>query len=294
MPLIIQEELPAFEVLKQYAFIIGKKRAIHQDIRPLEILIFNLMPVKIDTENQILSLLANSPLQINITFLYTASYIGTNTPKSHLDKFYVNFKDIKGRNFDGAIVTGAPVENLCFTEVKYWNEFCEIMDYLKKHSTSTIYLCWGAMASLYYFYNINKISLKEKMFGVFEHIIINDDLILSGLSEVITIPHSRHSGIDEKEVEKSLDLKILLKGNISGITMIRDDRDFFILGHPEYDKNTLYTEYKRDIEKGMNIKKPYNYFNKNNEPILSWRSHSSLLFINWLNFSVYQDTPFVL
>lgn len=197
MPLIIPEDFPAFEILRQHAFIMGEYRAQHQDIRPLEILILNLMPLKIDTENQILSLLANSPLQINLTFLSTESYTGTNTPKSHLDRFYVHFKDIVGRNFDGAIVTGAPVENLDFNEVKYWDELCIVMDYLKKHATSTIYLCWGAMASLYHFYNINKIPLNEKMFGVFHHSIIHNDLILSGLNENVVMPHSRHSGIIE-------------------------------------------------------------------------------------------------
>ncbi len=294
MPLIIPEDFPAFEFLKQYAFIMGTQRAIQQDIRPLEILIFNLMPLKIETENQILSLLANSPLQINLTFLSTSSYVGKNTPKSHLDRFYVNFKDIKHTSFDGAIVTGAPVENLAFEEVKYWNEVCEIMDYLKCHCTSTIYLCWGAMAGLYHFYGVDKILLNKKVFGVFEHYIVNADLILSGLSEIITIPHSRYATIDEQCIEALHNVKVLLKGDISGITMLKDEKDFFVLGHPEYVKDTLYLEYKRDIEKGINIQKPYNYFDKHDKPILSWRSNSSLLFINWLNFSVYQDTPFLL
>lgn len=293
MPIIIPEDIPAYKLLNKNAFVIGTKRAISQDIRPLEMLIINLMPTKIETENQILSLLANSPLQVNITLLSTQSYIGSNTPKSHLDKFYVNFDEIKGRNFDGAIITGAPIEHLEFEEVAYWKEICEIMKYLKKHCTSSMYLCWGAMAGLYYLHNIKKINLKEKIFGVFDHRIIESDLILSGLDEIIYMPHSRHSGINEEEIEKNK-LKVLLKGDKSGISIIKDEKDIFILGHPEYAKNTLLLEYERDKQKGYDIKEPYNYFDKDKNPILSWRSSSSVIFANWLNFCVYQDTPFIL
>lgn len=294
MPLIIPEDIPAFKALKEHAFIMGQKRAKSQDIRPLEVLIINLMPVKIETENQILALLANSPLQVNITLLSTATYIGKNTPKSHLDKFYVNFDSIKHKNFDGAIVTGAPIEHLEFEQVKYWRELITIMDYLKHNCTSTLYLCWGAMAGLYHFHKIQKISLKEKLFGVFEHFWVEKDLLLNGLDEIVKIPHSRHSGIDESYIYQNPNLKILLKGEISGIAALKDEKDFFILGHPEYSKNTLELEYKRDLEKGLKIKKPLNYFDKKGNPILSWRSSASVMFSNWLNFSVYQDTPFVL
>ncbi len=293
MPLIIPEDIPAYKFLNQNAFVMGSQRAKHQDIRALEVLIVNLMPTKIETENQILSLLANSPLQINITLLSTSSYIGTNTPKSHLERFYVNFSEIKGRNFDGAIVTGAPIEHLAFEQVAYWNEISTIMDYLKKHCTSTLYLCWGAMASLYHFHKIPKISLPHKVFGIFAHHIIENDLLLSGLDENIRIPHSRHSGIDEQKVRKS-QLKILLESDICGICALKDDKDFFILGHPEYAKNTLLLEYERDKQKGLEITQPLNYFNDKGEPVLSWKSSASVLFSNWLNFSVYQDTPFVL
>lgn len=292
MPLVIPEEIPAFKLLKDHAFIMGCNRAKTQDIRPLEVLIFNLMPTKIQTENQILSLLANSPLQVNITLLSTSSYIGKNTPKSHLDKFYVSFGAIKNKKFDGAIVTGAPIEHLEFESVKYWGEFTKIMEFLKTHCTSTLYLCWGAMAGLYHFHNIQKIALDSKLFGVFEHFCVEQDLILNGLDELVRIPHSRHSGINEKQARENQHLKILLEGKESGITALKDEKDFFILGHPEYSKDTLDLEYKRDLDKG--IAKPKNYYNAESKPVFSWRSSASVLFSNWLNFSVYQDTPFIL
>lgn len=294
MPLVIPEEIPAFSLLKQHAFIMGCNRAKTQDIRPLEVLIFNLMPTKIQTENQILSLLANSPLQVNITLLTTASYAGKNTPQSHLDRFYVNFDSIRGRGFDGAIVTGAPIEHLEFEAVKYWRELVEIMEFLKSHCTSTLYLCWGAMAGLYYFHNVAKTALDSKLFGVFEHNLIEKDLILNGLDELVKMPHSRYSGINEEEVRSNKNLKILLEGKESGITALKDQKDFFILGHPEYSKDTLDLEYKRDLQKGLKISKPKNYYNTEGEPVFLWRSSASMLFANWLNFSVYQDTPFIL
>lgn len=293
MPIVIPEDIPAYSLLSQNAFIMGAKRAKHQDIRTLEVLLINLMPTKIETENQILSLLANSPLQVKITLLSTASYIGTNTPKSHLDKFYVNFNDISGRRFDGAIVTGAPIEHLKFEDVAYWNEMKDIMGYLKTHCTSTIYLCWGAMAGLYHFHKINKVMLKEKVFGIFSHKIVEQDLLLNGLDSIVRIPHSRNAGIDENAVRESR-LKVLLESELCGITALKDEKDFYILAHPEYGKDTLLLEYERDKKKGLDIAKPLDYFGENEEPILSWRSSASVLFSNWLNFSVYQDTPFVL
>lgn len=294
MPLIIPEQIPAYQFLQKSAFVMGAERAIHQDIRPLEVLIINLMPTKIETENQILSLLANSPLQVNITLLTTQSYIGKNTPQSHLDRFYVNFEDIKGRNFDGAIVTGAPIEHLAYEEVKYWDELVSIMSYLRCHCTSTLYLCWGAMAGLYYFHRIDKISLPQKLFGIFDHYVCEDDVLLSGLDEVVRIPHSRHSGIDELALARKNDLKVLLRGEQSGTSMLRDSQDVFILGHPEYTKETLYNEYQRDLSKGLSIESPQNYFNTHGQIVFSWRSSASVIFSNWLNFSVYQDTPFIL
>ena len=293
MPVVIPEDIPAYTFLRKNAFIMGAERAIHQDIRTLEVLIINLMPTKIETENQILSLLANSPLQVNITLLSTASYIGTNTPKSHLDRFYVNFSEIKGRNFDGAIVTGAPIEHLTFEEVAYWSELVEIMAYLKNHCTSTFYLCWGAMAGLYYFHKIPKVSLNKKLFGVFAHKKVQEDLLLNGLDEIVYMPHSRHSGIDESCI-KHTSLKVLLQGEQSGVSVLKDEKDYFILSHPEYAKDTLLLEYERDKQKGLEIEKPLGYFNERNEPVLSWKSSASVMFANWLNFSVYQNTPFVL
>ncbi len=294
MPLVIPEDIPAFSFLKQNAFIMGYNHAKSQDIRALEVLIFNLMPTKIETENQILSLLANSPLQVNITLLSTASYIGKNTPKSHLDRFYVNFENIKNRKFDGAIVTGAPIEHLDFEEVKYWGEFTQIMDFLKINCTSTLYLCWGAMAALHYFHKIQKIPLASKLFGVFDHFWVEKDLLLNGLDEIVKIPHSRHSGINESQVRKHNNLKILLEGEISGIAALKDEKDFFILGHPEYSKETLDIEYQRDLNQGLQIAPPCHYYDNHQNPMLIWRSSASLLFANWLNFSVYQDTPFIL
>ena len=293
MPVVIPEDIPAYTFLRKNAFIMGAERAIHQDIRTLEVLIINLMPTKIETENQILSLLANSPLQVNITLLSTASYIGTNTPKSHLDRFYVNFSEIKGRNFDGAIVTGAPIEHLTFEEVAYWSELVEIMAYLKNHCTSTLYLCWGAMAGLYYFHKIPKVSLNKKLFGVFAHKKVQEDLLPNGLDEIVYMPHSRHSGIDESCI-KHTSLKVLLQGEQSGVSVLKDEKDYFILSHPEYAKDTLLLEYERDKQKGLEIEKPLGYFNERNEPVLSWKSSASVMFANWLNFSVYQNTPFVL
>ena len=292
MPLIIPKEMPAFDLLQDLCFVMDKRRANTQDIRPLELLIVNLMPIKIQTESQILSLIGNSPLQVNITFFATTSYVGKNTPKTHLDKFYLGFDDISGRNFDGAIVTGAPIEHLEFEEVKYWDELICVMEHLRAHCTSTLYLCWGAMAGLYYFHKIQKIGLKEKLFGIFEHNLQNDDVLLNGLDDVVLMPHSRHSGVNQDQIRKNSELKILLEGQESGITMLKDNKDVFILGHPEYTRNTLNEEYERDLQKGLKIKKPSSYFNTKGEPVFSWRSSASVIFQNWLNFSVYQATPF--
>lgn len=293
MPLIIPEKIPAYELLKDFVFVMGEKRATHQDIRPLKVLIFNLMPTKIETENQLLSLLGNSPLQIEITLLKTKSYESKHTPKSHLDSFYVSFDDICGTSFDAAIITGAPIEHLDFERVDYWDELCKIMDYLRTHATSTMYICWGAMAGLYHFHGVKKIMLKRKIFGIFKHELKSKDIILSGLNEIVNLPHSRHSTIDEKAVRQNANLQVLLEGKKSGITMIKDDKDIFMLAHPEYSKFTLDEEYKRDLAKGLKIAKPKRYYDKSGKVKMSWRSSASVLFANWLNL-VYQETPFVL
>lgn len=293
MPLILPKSIPAFELLKNSVFVMDEKRATHQDIRPLHIVIFNLMPTKIETENQLLSLLGNSPLQIELSFLRTKTYEGKNTPQSHLDKFYIDFDELRKRKFDGAIVTGAPIEHLHFEDVKYWEEFKAVSAYLRQNATSSMYLCWGAMAGLYFLHNVGKIRLEEKLFGVFKHEKMSEDKLLSGLDEKPLLPHSRHSGLDEEAVRSNEHLRVLLQGKKSGITMLRDEKDLFILAHPEYDKFTLFSEYERDKNKGLQIAEPKNYFDKKGGINFNWRSNASVIFSNWLNF-VYQETPYLL
>lgn len=291
MPLVIPKDIPAFDILKNNVFVMDTQRANTQDIRTLEILILNLMPTKIETENQLLSLLANSPLQIHITFIATQSYVGKNTPLTHMEKFYRGIDEVKNKKFDGAIVTGAPVELMDFEEVKYWEELKQIFDFLRSNVTSTMYLCWGAMGALYHFYGIKKIALDKKCFGIFPHKIKNQDLILTNLNEKVLMPHSRHSHIDEVEILKHKELKILLQNDEAGISMLRDKKDIFILGHLEYFKETLKLEYERD---GGKVEAPKNYFNEKGEIEYSWRSNANTIFSNWLNYDVYQSSPFVL
>ena len=293
MPIIIPKTIPAFSTLQERIFVMDTERATTQDIRPLEILICNLMPTKIETENQLLSLLANSPLQVRITLLATQSYIGKNTPQSHLDRFYKYFSEIAHKRFDGAIITGAPIEHLEFEEVQYWSELREIMDFLRSNVTSTMYLCWGAMAGLYHFHNIQKRTLPSKCFGVFAHKKCSDSSLLAGLDDEVLMPHSRHSGIDESALWRAKDLALLLAGEQSGATMLQDSKDVFILGHPEYAKDTLDKEYKRDQASGLSTPKPTGYYAPSGEIMLRWRSSASVIFSNWLNL-VYQNTPFLL
>lgn len=291
MPLIIPRAIPAFKLLEKSVFLMDEQRALHQDIRPLRVLIFNLMPTKIQTENQLFSLLGNTALQIEITLLKTKTYESKNTDKRHLDRFYVEFDALKDKNFDAAIVTGAPVEHLAFEKVDYWEEFTHIMTYLRAHCTSTMYLCWGAMAALYYFHHISKTAFENKLFGVFEHNIKSDNILLSGLDERVKLPHSRHSGVNENQIRAKKELEILLEGEQSGITMLKDAKDIFILAHPEYSKFTLDEEYKRDIQRGQKRDKPLFYYDEKGQALLSWRSNASVIFANWLNF-VYQHTPY--
>lgn len=293
MPIIIPKTIPAFSTLQERIFVMDTERATTQDIRPLEILICNLMPTKIETENQLLSLLANSPLQVRITLLATQSYIGKNTPQSHLDRFYKYFSEIAHKRFDGAIITGAPIEHLEFEEVQYWSELREIMDFLRSNVTSTMYLCWGAMAGLYHFHNIQKRALPSKCFGVFAHKKCSNSPLLAGLDDEVLMPHSRHSGIDEGALWRAKDLALLLAGEQSGATMLQDSKDVFILGHPEYGRDTLDKEYKRDQANGLDTAKPTGYYAPNGEIMFQWRSSASVIFSNWLNL-VYQDTPFLL
>jgi homoserine O-succinyltransferase len=297
MPIIINRDLPAYEILtKENIFVMNAERAVTQDIRPIEIAILNLMPTKIDTETQLLRLLGNTPLQVNVTLLTTGSYRARNTSEEHLNKFYKSFRDVEGGHFDGMIITGAPVETLPFKEVLYWDELKRIMEFADKRVTSTLYICWGAQAALYYHYGIGKIPLKNKMFGVFPVKRTENDRLLKGMDDVFYIPHSRHTGIDEKAVLERRDLKVLGVSDRAGFSIIKsnDDKRIFLTGHSEYDRDTLKREYERDLQKGLPIKPPYNYFaDKDKKEVnVKWSSTANLLFYNWMNYYVYQVTPF--
>ena len=301
MPIVIPESLPAFETLsEENIFIINEERSIHQDIRPLEIAIVNLMPTKIETETQLLRLLGNSPLQVNITLLKTNSYVSKNTSEDHLSSFYNVFDDIKDKRFDGMIITGAPIETLQFEDVDYWNELEKIMEFSKTNVTSTFHICWGAQAGLYYHYGINKYPLKKKMFGIYKHTLNNPkNKLFRGFDEVYNAPHSRYTEIKKEDIDKVDDLEILSESEEAGVYVVasKNMKQIFVTGHSEYDKNTLKKEYMRDKEKGLEIEVPVNYFKNddpNLEPIVTWKSHAHLIFSNWLNYCVYQETPFEL
>ena len=301
MPIVIPGSLPAFETLsEENIFIINEERSIHQDIRPLEIAIVNLMPTKIETETQLLRLLGNSPLQVNITLLKTNSYVSKNTSEDHLSSFYNVFDDIKDKRFDGMIITGAPIETLQFEDVDYWNELEKIMEFSKTNVTSTFHICWGAQAGLYYHYGINKYPLKKKMFGIYKHTLNNPkNKLFRGFDEVYNAPHSRYTEIKKEDIDKVDDLEILSESEEAGVYVVasKNVKQIFVTGHSEYDKNTLKKEYTRDKEKGLEIGVPINYFKNddpNLEPIVSWKSHAHLIFSNWLNYCVYQETPFEL
>lgn len=301
MPICIDAALPAKEMLeKENIFVMDINRAHHQDIRPLEIIILNLMPLKQETEHHLLRSLSNSPLQVNITFLKTATYQSKNTSESHMEKFYITFSDIKHKKFDGMIITGAPVEQLAYEEVEYWDELVAIMEWSKTNVTSTLHLCWGAQAGLYYHYGIKKYSLSQKMFGVFKHFTIHKKTpLVRGFDDTFLAPHSRHTGIRRQDIEEHPDLCILADSKIAGphIVIDKSGKNIFVLGHPEYDTLTLDKEYKRDKEKGLDIQIPYNYYPEDDpdrEPLKSWRCHANTLYSNWLNYYVYQVTPYQL
>ena len=301
MPIVIPGSLPAFETLsEENIFIINEERSIHQDIRPLEIAIVNLMPTKIETETQLLRLLGNSPLQVNITLLKTNSYVSKNTSEDHLSSFYNVFDDIKDKRFDGMIITGAPIETLQFEDVDYWNELEKIMEFSKTNVTSTFHICWGAQAGLYYHYGINKYPLKKKMFGIYKHTLNNPkNKLFRGFDEVYNAPHSRYTEIKKEDIDKVDDLEILSESEEAGVYVVasKNMKQIFVTGHSEYDKNTLKKEYMRDKEKGLEIEVPVNYFKNDDpdlEPIVTWKSHAHLIFSNWLNYCVYQETPFEL
>lgn len=299
MPIKIPTELPAYSVLSaDNIFVMNNERADKQDIRPLKIAILNLMPKKIVTENQILRYLSNSPLQVEIKLIQTKSYTCHNTPREHLEKFYSYFDDIKDEKFDGLIITGAPVELMEFEEVAYWDELTQIMDWSRKNVFSTVHICWGAFAGLYYNYNVPKHNLPQKKFGVFKHRILDEKADLTrGLSDIFNAPHSRHTEVKKEDIEKVKELEILAESDEAGvfIAATKDRREIYITGHLEYDRETLKEEYFRDLEKGKDIQMPKNYFkddNPDNTPAQTWRGSANIVFGNWLNYCVYQNTPY--
>lgn len=298
MPINIPDALPAKEILEsEKIFAIEDESAKRQDIRPLKIVILNLMPKKIETETQILRLISKSPLQVAIDFMKVGSHVSKNTSEEHLVKFYDDFATLKNNNYDGFIITGAPVEHLAFEEVDYWDELCEIMEWSKTHVYSTIHICWGAQAGLYYHYGINKHLLDSKMFGIFPQILCDEyDFLTNGFDEIHYTPHSRHTAIDEESVRNEKRLSVLSRSDATGTNIVvsKDYRQIFILGHLEYGKETLAQEYFRDLNANKPITIPYNYFpddDPSKEPVFKWRSHANLLYRNWLNY-VYQMTPF--
>jgi len=299
MPVNIPDNLPAIDVLKEEnIFVMTESRAIHQDIRPLRLLILNLMPVKITTETHLLRMLSNTPLQVEITLLNTLSHTSKNTPIEHLTTFYKTFDEVKHKRFDGLIITGAPVELLSFEEVDYWDELKVIMDWAAQSVTSTLFICWAAQAGLYYHYGVPKYELPAKMFGIFTHTLNNPKApIVRNFDDEFLVPHSRHTEIRREDILKVPRLEIVAESAIAGVYLVRDleKRRIFVTGHSEYDAETLKKEYERDIAKGMEIHVPYHYFPDNDPsqtPKMRWKSHAGLLFSNWLNYYVYQETPY--
>ncbi len=299
MPIKIPDALPAHAVLEsENIFVMTEKRAMMQDIRPLRIVILNLMPTKVATETQLMRRLSNTPLQIEIDLLHTTSHVSKNTSEEHLSSFYKTFDQIRDRRYDGMIITGAPVENLTFEEVDYWPELCEILDWAHKNVYSVLNICWAAQAALYYRYGIPKYPLEKKMFGVFRHRVLDhNEPLLRGFNDNFSAPHSRHTEVRAADIEKHPELRIISESDAAGvyIVMRRDGREFYVTGHSEYDADTLAREYFRDRDKGLEIDIPVNYFPDDiptMHPPVTWRSNSTLLFTNWLNYYVYQTTPF--
>ena len=299
MPIKIPNDLPAYKTLtEENIFVMTETRARTQDIRPLQILLLNLMPTKIDTETQLSRLLGNTPLQVELTLLHMKTHESKNTAKEHLLSFYKVFDEIKDRNFDGMVITGAPVEHLAFEEVEYWDELCKIMEWSKTHVFSTFHICWGAQAGLYYHYGIQKKPLSEKKFGIFEHTVREKkSMLFRGFDDTFLAPHSRHTTVDEADILAEKALKILAVSEKAGVYAVksRNNRQIFITGHSEYDQNTLAKEYFRDVNLGKAIAVPENYFpddNPENPPRVTWRAHANLLYSNWLYYFVYQTTPY--
>ncbi len=299
MPVRIPDDLPARKTLAdENIFVMTNERAVHQDIRPLRIAVLNLMPTKIVTETQLLRLLSNSPLQIDITFIRMGTHESKHTPARHLDAFYESLDDVLHERFDGLVITGAPVETLEFTEVDYWPELVRLMDWSTKNVWSTMHICWGAQAALFHFYGVPKYPVPEKVFGLFDHRVLDPhEPIMRGFDEQFLAPHSRHTEVREADIRKVKEVKLVAVSEEAGVYMAvsRDGRRIFVTGHPEYDRLTLKAEYDRDVAKGMRIAVPRNYFPGNDpkkDPLVTWRSHAHLLYSNWLNYCVYQATPY--
>lgn len=299
MPIKTQSDLPAREILEsENIFVMDENRAMHQDIRPIEIGILNLMPLKEETELQLLRALSNTPLQVDVTFLMVSNHTSKNTPTSHLNKFYYTFDQVKNRKFDGLIITGAPVEQMEYEDVDYWKEFEEICEWTKRNVTSTLHLCWGAQAGLYYHYGIPKYPLQEKMFGLFNHQVLNRKVpLVRGFDDYFLAPHSRHTEVRREDIDRHPELTVLAESEEAGVFLVMDTdgKKIFVMGHPEYDRVTLHNEYIRDKNKGLPIALPKNYYTDDDctiRPNLQWRSHANNLYTNWLNYYVYQTTPY--
>ena len=300
MPIKIQNDLPVREILeKENIFVVEENRALHQDIRPLQICILNLMPLKEDTELQLLRALSNTPLQIDVSFMRVSSHQALNTSPNHLNRFYNTWDELRDNTYDGMIITGAPVEQLQFEEVDYWKELCNIFAWTKTNVTSTFHICWGAQAGLYYHYGLKKIMLQEKLFGIYRHKVLQRKVpLVRGFDDIFLMPHSRYTAVPAKAIHECRDLVVLAESDEAGVMlcMSRDGRQIFSMGHAEYDRQTLDKEYRRDVAKDLAIDVPKNYYpdnDPNNKPLLEWRSHCDMLYSNWLNYYVYQNTPYM-
>jgi homoserine O-succinyltransferase len=299
MPIKIQNDLPAREILEQEnIFAVDEDRALHQDIRSLQICILNLMPLKEDTELQLLRSMSNTPLQIDVSFMQMSSHHSSNTSPNHLNRFYNTFDELKDKTFDGLIITGAPVEQMAFEEVDYWKELCEVFEWSKTNVTSTFHICWGAQAGIYYHYGIDKMPLDEKLFGIFQHRVMNRKVpLVRGFDDAFWMPHSRHTATPSEAIHGCEDLVVLAESDVAGVflCMNKSGSQIFVMGHAEYDRLTLDSEYKRDLGKGLDIHMPEHYYpgdDPEKRPDLLWRSHANILYTNWLNYYVYQNTPY--
>ena len=299
MPIRIPDQLPATATLeRENIFVMTEHRAMHQDIRPLHVLLLNLMPTKITTETQILRKLSNTPLQVEVELLKTATHIAKNVSEKHLETFYRTFEQVKDRHYDGMIITGAPVELLDFEDVDYWPELCRIMEWSRTNVHSTLHICWGAQAGIYYHYGVPKHVLDKKMFGVFDHMLVKrHSPLVRGFNDVFQAPHSRYTEVLAEDIEANPELELVAVSDVAGVYIAKsvDSRRFFVFGHPEYDRDTLKAEYDRDIAKGLDIQVPANYYpddDPTKQPLSTWRAHAQLLYTNWLNYYVYQTTPY--